>query len=85
MFLNLGFSVTNATTIFNAPNATNELHTITVTCAIDPDSRVDQCVVMPMADGRVTREGATLCCVTYVRTYIMCVSIFYTYIHIYIQ
>ena len=43
--------------ILNAPNATNELHSITVTCTIHPDSTADQCVVMAMADGRVIRTG----------------------------
>ena len=54
----LGSSVTNAVAILNAPNATNELHSITVTCTIHPDSTADQCVVMAMADGRVTRTGS---------------------------
>jgi len=39
------------------PNASNELHSITVNCTIHPDSTADQCVVMAMADGRVTRTG----------------------------
>ena len=55
--------MTNAVVILNAPNATNELHSITVTCTIHPDSTADQCVVMAMADGRVTITG------TYVHTY----------------
>ena len=37
--------------------AVSELYNITVTCTIHPDSIVDQCVVMAMADGRVTRTG----------------------------
>ena len=55
--------MTNAVAILNAPNATNELHSITVTCTIHPDSTADQCVVMAMADDRVTRIGnvANMC------------------------
>ena len=49
--------MTNAVTILNAPNATNELHSITVNCTIHPNSTADQCVVMAIADGRVTRTG----------------------------
>ena len=50
-------SLTDAIIIVNAPNATNELHSITVTCTIHPDSTADQCVVMAMANDRVTRTG----------------------------
>ena len=51
----LASSVTNAVTTLSTPNATNELHSITVTCTIHPDSTADQCVVMAMADdGRST-------------------------------
>ena len=35
----------------------SQLYNITVTCTIHPDSTADQCVVMAMADGRVTRTG----------------------------
>ena len=55
--LMLASSVTNAVIILTAPNATNEVHSITVTCTIHPNSTADQCVVMAMADGRVTRTG----------------------------
>ena len=55
----LASSVTNAV-ILNAPNATNKVHSITVTCTIHPDGTVDQCVVMAMADSRVTRTGEIL-------------------------
>ena len=37
----LGSSVTNAVAILNTPDATNELHSITVTCTIHPDSTAD--------------------------------------------
>ena len=71
-------SVTNAVTILNALNATNELYNITVTCTIHPDSTADQCVVMAMADGRVNRTGSytirmyitTYCVYMYVCTYV---------------
>ena len=45
--------MTNAVSILNAPNATNELHSITVTCTIHPESTADQRVVMAMADGNL--------------------------------
>ena len=47
----------DAMSVLNAPNAINELHSITVTCTIHPDSTADQCVVTAMADGRVARTG----------------------------
>ena len=68
--------MTNAVVILNTPNATNELHSITVTCTIHPNSTADQCVVMAMADGRVTRTGMcviiTICYkhVCYIRIYV---------------
>ena len=43
--------------VLSTPNATNEFHSITVTCTIHPDSKADHCVVMAMADGIVTRRG----------------------------
>ena len=51
--------VTNITTAVHmvSPNVTSQLYNITVTCTIHPDSTADQCVVMAMADGRVTRTG----------------------------
>ena len=42
--------MTNAVTTLSAPNATNEVHSITVTCTIHLNSTADQCVVMAMAD-----------------------------------
>ena len=50
-------SVTSTTVKFISPNITSELYNITVTCTIHPDSRANQCVVMAMAVGRVTRTG----------------------------
>ena len=38
----------------------SQLYNITVTCTIHPNSTADQCVVMAMADGRMTRTGAIL-------------------------
>ena len=40
-----------------SPDVINELYSIVVTCIIHPDNIVDQCVVMAMNDGRVTRTG----------------------------
>ena len=44
----------NTVAILNAPNATNEVHSITVTCTIHPNSTADQCVVMAMDDGVIS-------------------------------
>jgi len=55
------FSISGASvsdvTVINAPNVTSKLYNITFTCTVYPDSTADQCVVMAMADGRVTRTG----------------------------
>ena len=56
-FRSLASSVTNTVAILNAPNATNEVHSITVTCTIHPNSTADQCVVMAMDDSRVISTG----------------------------
>ena len=40
-----------------SPDVISELYSIVVTCVIHPDSTVDQCVVMAMDDGGVTRTG----------------------------
>ena len=50
-------SVTDTVAILNVPNTTNEVHSITVTCTIHPNSTADQCVVMAMDDGRVISTG----------------------------
>ena len=50
-------SVTDAMIVLSTPHAANELQSINVTCTIHPNSTADQCVVMAMADGRVTRTG----------------------------
>ena len=44
-------------TVLNTPNATNELHSIAVTCTIHPESTADQVIVMVMAADTVTRTG----------------------------
>ena len=46
----------------------SQLYNITVTCIIHPDSTADLCIVMAMADGRVTRTGeySNTCVCTYV-------------------
>ena len=67
----------NAVTILNAPNATNELHSITVTCTIHLNSTADQCVVMAMADGRINTTGDNY---TYVLKY-LCMYAVNTYVH----
>ena len=55
-FQSLASSVTDTVTVvvLNAPNATNEVHSITVTCTIHPNSTADQCVVMTMNDGVIS-------------------------------
>ena len=61
----------------STPNATNELHSITVTCTIDPGSTADQCVVMAMAvlaDGRVTKIGNEIIIL------LLCVSVTHLYL-----
>ena len=50
----LASSVTDTVAILNAPNATNEVHSITVTCIIHPNSTSDQCVVMAIDDGVIS-------------------------------
>jgi len=50
-------SIIDAIATLDTPNEYRALHTITVTCSIDPNSMADQCVVMAMADGQVTRTG----------------------------
>ena len=50
-------SVTGVTPVNYTDIATSEVYNITVTCIIHPDSTADQCVVMAVADGRVTRTG----------------------------
>ena len=57
LLIPIGTSVTDAMIVLSTPHADNELHSITVTCTIHPDSTADQCVVMAMADDRVTRIG----------------------------
>ena len=50
--------MTDTSVALISPNVTNELYNITVTCRIHPDSTADQCVVMAVADGSVTRTGS---------------------------
>ena len=56
-------SVTGATVLLNTPGVSRLLHSITVTCTIRLNSVADQCVVMAMTDGGVTKTG------TYVHMY----------------
>ena len=46
-----------ATPMLMCSPVASQLYNITVTCTIHPDSTADQCVVMAMADGRMTRTG----------------------------
>ena len=55
--LSIASSVITATAMLMCTPVARELYNITVTCMIHPDSTADQCVVMAMADGRVTRTG----------------------------
>ena len=50
-------SVTEAVATLVTPNENRTEHSITVTCTVHPESDADMCVVMAMADGRMTRSG----------------------------
>ena len=50
-------SVTEAVATLVTPNENRTEHSITVTCTVRPESDADMCVVMAMADGRMTRSG----------------------------
>ena len=59
-FLNLwpiASSVTSTKVTAISPNITSELYNITVICTVHAESTADHCVLMAMADGRVTRSG----------------------------
>ena len=59
-FLITDTSVFDATVVLSSPNLSSRLQSITVTCAIHPNSTADQCAVMAMDDdGRVTITGKT--------------------------
>ena len=60
--------MTRTTVTHILPNVTSELYNITVTCIIHSDSTADHCVVMAVADDRVTRTGENIC--AYVCTYV---------------
>ena len=74
IFQPVASSVITATPMLMCSPVASQLYNITVTCTIHPDSTADQCVVMAMADGRVTRTGeinAYVCdCYVLVRTFI---------------
>ena len=53
-------SATSTMVTLISPNVTSELYNITITWTIHPDSTADQCVVMVVADGSVTRTGTLL-------------------------
>ena len=50
-------SVTEAVATLVTPNQNRTEYSITVTCTVCPESDADICVVMAMADGRMTRSG----------------------------
>ena len=62
-FNSIASSVITATPMLMCSPVASQLYNITVTCTIHPDSTADQCVVMAMADGRVTRTGEIHACV----------------------
>ena len=64
-------SVTEAVATLVTPNENRTEHSITVTCTVRPESNADMCVVMAMADGRMTRSGK------YVHMYISTSHAFY--------
>ena len=68
-------SVTDTIAILSAPNGTNGLHSITVICTIHPNSTADQCMVMAMDDGKVTRTGSMT---SYILHIILCIYIIYS-------
>ena len=70
-------SITNATATLDTPNEYRTLHSVTVTCTINPDSAANMCEVMATANGH-----ATLTSNDYVRMYI-CIYI-HTYILMYV-
>ena len=49
--------MTSATSTLVSPNVISELYNITVICTIHAHSTADHCIVIAMADGRVTRTG----------------------------
>ena len=53
----VGLSVTEAVATLITPNENRTEHSITVTCTVRPESYAEMCVVMAMADGRMTRSG----------------------------
>ena len=80
-------SVNEAVAALVTPNENRTEHSITVTCTVCPESDADMCVVMAMADGRMTREGtyilkyiinvwihlhSIVCVHSYVHTYVIC-------------
>ena len=81
-------SVIDATPMLVFTPAVSELYNVTVTCTIHPDSTANQCVVMAMADGIMTRTGKidkiihirTLIIHAYVCTYVLCATVS-TYVH----
>ena len=50
-------SVTDATATLDTLNENRTLHSITVTCTINPDSTADMCEVMTNANDQTTLTG----------------------------
>ena len=73
-------SVTEAVATLVTPNESRTEHSITVTCTVRPESDADMCVVMAMADGRMTRSGTK--CMTISYAFICMLT--YVYAHVYI-
>ena len=75
-FQSVASSVITAIPMLMCLPVASQLYNITVTCSIHPDSTADQCVVMAMADGRVTsyRTGELRTCMYTVYMYSMIVS-----------
>ena len=50
-------SVTDAVAVLDAPNQCRDVHSITVTCTIHPESEAELCEVVLIATGNLTRTG----------------------------
>ena len=77
----VGPSVTEAVATLVTPNENRTEYSIIVTCTVHPESDADMCVVMAMADGRMTRSGTkrmTISHAFYSYAY-MCVCIKHTH------
>jgi len=55
-FYLVGSSVSNAQVVLDKPNSQSDIHSVTVTCTIDPDSPAELCEVIAVP----TSGGTTL-------------------------